>query len=60
MECPNCGHPLVDYRVDRQSPSDREIVLCWAICSSCRHVVLRDWYWADVGSLRDLAARAHR
>jgi hypothetical protein len=45
--CPNCGHPLVDYRTDRQPVGAREVVLQWSMCGSCRHVGLKQWQFAN-------------
>jgi hypothetical protein len=45
--CPNCDHYLSDYRRERQSTAQREIVLYWLICTKCRHVALHDWSFVD-------------
>jgi endogenous inhibitor of DNA gyrase (YacG/DUF329 family) len=45
--CPNCGHRLVNYRVDRQHAGGRDVILRWSICEHCRHVGLREWQFGD-------------
>lgn len=45
MACANCGQQLVHLRVDIQQAGQREVVLTWLVCPSCRHVALRDWSW---------------
>jgi len=45
--CPNCGHPFVEFWIERQAAGRREVVLEWAMCTHCRHVGLRQWNFAD-------------
>lgn len=58
MKCPNCGQHLVGHRNDRQTAGDRQVLLHWMICTSCRHVALRDWTFADSASNPSSANRA--
>jgi hypothetical protein len=45
--CPNCGHHLVDLRVDRQPVGQGSVVLQWAKCERCGHVGLKRWHFSD-------------
>lgn len=47
VECPNCGYTLVNYRTERQMAGSREVMLCWHICSRCRHVSLQHWEFTE-------------
>jgi hypothetical protein len=46
VNCPNCGHRLEDFRIDRQATGKRDIVLLWMTCKWCRHIALKSWSYA--------------